>query len=115
MQYVICVKQGMRDEVAIVEVGIEVFGLAGVVFCDGNARSAETREYEDLADLGELDWSVLNTPDAYSREYKRKKSAEVLIPGVVPTRYISRVCVTEECNLVERLNLPVDVDESVFP
>jgi hypothetical protein len=115
MQYVVCVRQGKIDQVAMVEVNVNAFGLPGVIFTDGNARSSETHRYDDLKDLTALDWQVLDTPDAWSREYKRKKSAEVLVPDVVPPSYIERVCVSHACKLPRGLSLPCVRDESVFP
>jgi hypothetical protein len=115
MQYVICVHHGKRDEVAMIEVDPIVFALDGVIFTDGNARSNESKDYSDISDLELLDWDILNTPDAWSREYKRKKSAEVLVPHVVPVNYIRRVCVTSTCKAPPGLAKAVAFDNSLFP
>lgn len=115
MEYVICVRQGKRNEVAMIEIATDVFALPGVVFCDGNARAGETIFYDELEDLANLDWDILDTPDAYTREYKRKKSAEVLVPDVVPSAYVVRVCVTGACVIPRGLGLTCVRDESVFP
>jgi len=80
----------------------QVFRQPGVIFSDGNAaRSSETSFYADLADLDKLDWATINCPGDYegssgkyyNREWKRKKSSEVLVPEKVPPQYICRIVV----------------------
>jgi hypothetical protein len=115
MQYVVCVQKGMRDEVALIEVDVSVFALPGVIFTDGNARSHDTRFYEELDDLEKLDWNILDIPNAWSKEYKRKKSAEVLVPDAVPPGYLKRYYVTRQCRFPQGLLLPCVRDEAMFP
>ncbi|OGO50975.1 MAG: hypothetical protein A2148_03055 [Chloroflexi bacterium RBG_16_68_14] len=115
MQYVVCIKQGRRDEVAVLEIDVEVFAVPGVIFTDGNARASETRVFGDLNALAELDWEALNTPDAWSREYKLRKSAEILVPDTVPPGLITRVCFTHAGVIPSGLKLACERDESVFP
>ncbi len=50
-------------ELAIIELSArKVFGLAGVVFSDGNAASSRTQFFRDTAQLGRLNWDIIRNP-----------------------------------------------------
>jgi len=73
---------------------VKIFELDGIVFTDGNAASKDTRFYYDISSLDELDWYIIRyVSDTYSKDYKRKKAAEVLVPNRVPTNFFNRVIV----------------------
>lgn len=98
MQYVLTqganrvIEQG--DLVFIEVDAVRAFSTPGTVFTDGNVASGETYIYTDLECLSELDWHVVReVPNCYSREYKRKKAAEVLVPDHIPSDYFLRVVV----------------------
>src|SRR5262245_18660625 len=64
-----------RRSIAHLEIDPCVLQLDGSVFTDGNAAANGTRLYARLEDLARLDWRIINTPNCYSKEYKRKKAA----------------------------------------
>jgi hypothetical protein len=74
--------------IAHLEIDPSVIRRAGVIFTDGNAAASTTAFYCDLSDLDKLDWNVIATPNCYSKEYKRKKAAEVLVPSPLGTASI---------------------------
>jgi len=82
-----------QEELVFVEVKIDVFKIEGVVFSDGNAASSETKFYTEFEDFSKLDWKIIHNPKCYSRNYKRKKTAEVLIPDNVPIQYFRGIIV----------------------
>ena len=87
-----------QPEIIYLHVGPQVLTLSQVVFTDGNARSNVTRFYNRLDDLRYLDWEILRAhywgsdDPAKHKENKRQRSAEVLIPGFIPSSYIQ--CIT---------------------
>ena len=98
MQYVLT--QGAnsvidQEELVFIEVdAVKAFSTPGAVFTDGNVASGETYIHTDLEGLSELDWHVIReVPNCYSREYKRKKAAEVLVPDHVPSDHFLRAVV----------------------
>lgn len=83
--------QQSQFAIAHLEIDPAVVATAGTVFSDGNAASNETRFFADARDLAELDWHVIRTDNCFSRNYKRKKAAEVLAASPVEARYIRRI------------------------
>jgi hypothetical protein len=83
--------QDNKAVIAHLEIDPALLAVEGTYFSDGNAASNGTRFFYALEDLDELDWSVIRTPDCWSREYKRKKAAEVLAPSPVEPAWITRV------------------------
>lgn len=82
---------------AFIEVDpIKVFQTPGVVFTDGNSACRETRFFKDMNDLEQIDWDIIKKKRCFSREYKRKKSAEVLIPDRIPVDYFLGIVVFYE-------------------
>jgi hypothetical protein len=96
MQYVVTIKEKRlkeQDLVFIIFDSEEVLSLPGVLTTDGNAASEETRFWIGKGALSSIDWEIINTPNCYSKIYKRKKCAEVLIPHELPAVLIKRICV----------------------
>lgn len=94
MQYVVTIsrKSLAQDDLVFFECdSAAVLQLDGVLSTDGNAASGDTSFYHGDGALPHLDWQVLNCPNCYSREYKRKKAAEVLVPDMVTIDVIDRV------------------------
>jgi hypothetical protein len=66
-------------------------------FTDGHAKNAISRFYNDLASLGQVDWSIVgerhwrNTDDDYDRI--RRKQAEFLVKHHVPLQCIGGIIV----------------------
>jgi hypothetical protein len=69
----------------------QILATPGIITTDGNAASSDTTLYEGDGALGFLDWKIINTPKALSREYKRKKCAEVLVPAWIHPQQIEYV------------------------
>jgi hypothetical protein len=96
----IALVQGRQSSVVtLLRVDLRVLDIPGVRIADGNAaalRSGRTRIYDDIRiGLSYLNWDVLDekwTPDLQHsekyREWKRAKSAEVLVPSRVAPEYI---------------------------
>jgi hypothetical protein len=87
-----------QSEIIYLHIDPQVLTLSQVVFTDGNARSNATRFYNRLDDLRHLDWEILwahywgSDDPAKHQENKRRRSAEVLIPGCIPSPYVQ--CIT---------------------
>ncbi len=109
MQYVVTVKNGILRENDLVFFSLDaaqVLTLPGVMTTDGNAANDETAFYEGRGALDRLDWRILQTPNCYSRHYKRRKCAEVLVPDHVPADNLSYIAVrTEEVAFTLRSTL----------
>lgn len=84
-----------------------VLEIPGVLTTDGNAASDETRFFKGDGAIPHLDWQILRNPCCYSRDYKRRKSAEVLVPDVVPPNIIAHIGVYNE-DAVDRFWRGVD-------
>ncbi|MBT7068224.1 MAG: DUF4433 domain-containing protein [Verrucomicrobia bacterium] len=73
---------------------VEQAGLS-FAFTDGHATMAFTEFFEDLGQLGRVDWGVINarywndTPDAPDR--KRRRQAEFLVHEQLPWRLVSEI------------------------
>ncbi len=79
-------------EIALLHIDLSVADKPGVMFTDGNLADQETTLYRSPADLSKLNWGIILSPyGAYSSEWKRVRSAEVLIPGKVETAYIRAI------------------------
>jgi hypothetical protein len=78
MQYVQTIPQ---DElVFFVFDADEILQLPGVLTTDGNAACNETQFFEGRGAEPYLDWRILNTPNCYSREYKRRSAQKSWFP-----------------------------------
>lgn len=111
MQYVVTIKErrlDQRDLVFFVFEAKRVLAIPGVVTTDGNAASSETRFFNGKGAIEHLDWGILNTRNCYSREYKRRKCAEVLVPKKIPTSLIGAIVVYDE-EAAERLFWTVEI------
>jgi len=81
-------------DLIVVRVSADVLDIANTVVSDGNAASAPTRFYPSPEGLHNLDstpifaWSW-NDEDYWRKvEKKRVRNAEVLVPNLVPSKYI---------------------------
>jgi len=83
-----------NEELVVLELdALRVFRSKGIYFTEGNAASSATKFFTSPTDLARLDWVIIRTPNCYSAEYKRKKSAEVLVPNEVSADYIVGIVV----------------------
>ena len=93
MQYVITTSATTKGRHAIVSNEdlvfilidpIRVMQLPGTLIADGNAAASSTQFFSAPDGLSKLDWDAINSPNeypqCYDREWKRCKSAEVLVP-----------------------------------
>jgi hypothetical protein len=116
MQYDVCIRDGLRDDVALLQVAVDVFAIAGVLFTDRHAFSGQAACYSDLSDLKRLDWEILNKPYVkWPPSARSRKGAEVLVPDAVAPCYIERIAVSSRCELPRGLQLAYERDDSRFP
>ncbi|MBI5047808.1 MAG: DUF4433 domain-containing protein [Deltaproteobacteria bacterium] len=100
---------------------IKIFKIHGVVFTDGNVAASRTCFCTDIADLDELDWNTINSPNqwpyCYDSEWKRKKASEVLVPDAIPATFFTRIVVfsneaiqklSEMTNKLSKYNCSID-------
>ncbi|MBI3940396.1 MAG: DUF4433 domain-containing protein [Acidobacteria bacterium] len=87
-----------RDQSAVVhlELDLKVLSVAGTVFSDGNAAARNTQFYRDPEDIERLYWDVIPLQNCFSKGYKCKKAAEVLVRSPVSPRYILKVHVRDK-------------------
>ena len=91
MQYVVKLPQDQL--VFFVLEAAQILKLSGVITTDGNAASNDTKFFRGDGALPHLDWEIIQTPNCWSREYKRKKCAEVLVPDKIEPTLIRQICV----------------------
>jgi hypothetical protein len=129
MQYVIVTPSPQKarqpvvtqDDLVFLEVSATgALRTQGVLFANGNAASVHTTFHTDPAALIDFDWNSIFLPNAYphcyDREWKRKKSAEILLPDRVAPELISRVVVHSDSakqRLVDSIKL--DLTKSDWP
>jgi hypothetical protein len=117
-------RQAQVAELCVLRVSVEVTGLDGVVFADRNASSDWVRF------LHPSQWRVLDYDSIYSMDWrhpdkfeyfarKSKKCAEVLVPNLVETRYLTGAYVVDQkaaARLAETygFTLPVTVNSELF-
>lgn len=70
--------------------------LSPIVTTDGNAANDDTKFYEGWGAIPYLDASILNCRKCLSKEYKRKKSAEVLVGETIQPELIDYFAVKSE-------------------
>ncbi|MDQ2806122.1 MAG: DUF4433 domain-containing protein [Chloroflexota bacterium] len=68
------------------------------VFTDGHATHPDTQMFSDLAQLNQIDWSVLESGFYWAgdAELKRRRQAEFLVHSFVPWPAISKIGVYNE-------------------
>lgn len=76
-------------EIILLEINILILSNYRVKFSDGNIASSDTTIFSDLRDMEKLDWEIIFSQNpAFGKEWKRKRSAEVLVPERIPPHYI---------------------------
>jgi hypothetical protein len=103
-----------QKELVFIELdATRVFQIPGVLFADGNAAAEDTRFYHDLSCLKRLDWHVIHhVRRCQTREYRRRKMAEVLVPEKVPSTCFNRLVVfSGESQLTIKRLVESHVDE----
>ena len=106
MQYVITTSAPTKGRYAIVRNEDLVFLLIdptkvmqepGMLIANGNAAANATKFFSTPFGLSEIDWDTIASPNEYPQcydwEWKRCKSAEVLVPSCVPIEYFGGIAV----------------------
>ena len=122
-------KEGNR--IAHLEVDSELLLEDGVLFSDGNCACNDKRIHDNLQQLEQLDWEAIRSvePPAdatwgdRNREWVRKKSAEVLVPTCVPTKWLRGIHVEKDADrrrcsdAASRVGaaIPVSVSPGLYP
>jgi len=84
-------------EIVLLEINILILSHYKIKFSDGNIASSDTTIFTDLQDLEKLDWGIILSPyPAYWGEWKRKRSAEVLVPKRIDPKYITGIHCPED-------------------
>lgn len=110
-----------QDEIAYIvcRVNTLIQNCAEWCFTDGHAKNAITEFYNDMNDLGKVDWDMLgqrqwsNTEEDFDR--MRRKQAEFLVKHHVPVNCISSIVVLNEARktfveeIITRLDLAIPV------
>ncbi len=79
-------------QVILLEISTQVADAPGVVFSDGNIAASDHCLYTDANDLARLAWGIVKSRQpAFSKEWKRKRSAEVLVPQGCSATLFTRV------------------------
>ena len=121
-------RREQQEAIVYLHLHYQILSLPGVVFTDGNARSKSTQFFDRVEDLQGLDWEVLRAnywgdeDPIQHKENKRRRSAEVLVPGRIPPRFIQRVTTyskwarlqAERAVVKAGMNIPVQIDPSYF-
>lgn len=92
-QYILTQKNRSIEQANLIFIEVDavaVFQIPVALFTDGNAAKA-TIVYDDISDLDKIDWKIIRTTDCWSRKYRDKKAAEVLVPEQVPSKYFKRI------------------------
>lgn len=77
------------EEIVLLEINRGIMLARGVKFSDGNIASGETQIFDNLDDLEQLNWKVIYRPSGpLYRDWKRIRSAEVLVPNQVDSSKI---------------------------
>ncbi|MFC1937065.1 DarT ssDNA thymidine ADP-ribosyltransferase family protein [Chloroflexota bacterium] len=86
----------------------QVLQIHGIRYTAGNAAARATIFHRAPVDLSVLDWKVIRTNNCFSKKYKRRKAAEVLVPNCIPVKYFSRIVVHDD-HAAERLKRETDI------
>lgn len=91
MLYVVSEKYGCENLV-VLEIDPSVLFLDGTIFSDGNIASSDTKIFKNVCDLDKLNWNLIySDKPAFSRDWKRIRSAEVLVNRFVLPCYINKI------------------------
>ena len=119
-------RKGECDNLCVLRVSIEVLKFVGVVLSDSNASSPYARFLSpshwavlDFDAIFAMDWNRQHESDPYAKlKHKAQKCAEILVPHVVQSKYITGAYVASEV-IGQKLqslgfNLPVTIDSTMF-
>ena len=104
----------MQDQIAILCLDSNLLFRKGVLFTDGNAANSETRFFDNIEFIDELDWDCIRA--SYWHEFedgRRKRAAKVLVPNSIPFSDIQRIVLRTkevEQSLHSKLRIKTEVD-----
>jgi len=122
MLYVVVCDYG--DDIILLELSNKILLLDGVKISDGNVACAETKVYDNITNttLKMLNWSIIYSRKiAYSPEWKRVRSAEILVPKNVESKIIRLIHVRSKrvmndvnkiLKRTESVNVVIDLTEN---
>ncbi|HTY83893.1 MAG TPA: DUF4433 domain-containing protein [Silvibacterium sp.] len=118
-------RSNMHDQICVLRVSTEVLDLPNVVITDGNAGSKYVRFLPAPAGLAMVDrertfarWWAHPGDEIEKWRHSVQKCAEVLVPDLVPVRYI--IGAYASCELGQQQlrmlapNLPIEIDADLF-
>ncbi|MDA7969688.1 MAG: DUF4433 domain-containing protein [Gammaproteobacteria bacterium] len=86
----VCANQ--YSEIVLLQISPDVANIEKVCFADGNAAASATYIGNDPEKLAKFKWRIIFSPRGYSwGDWKRIKSAELLVPNVCPPAHIQGV------------------------
>ena len=93
-------RKEMQDDIAILCLSAALLLGGIVVFTDGNAANSSTAFFNDLRSIDKLDWKCIRSKSSTPwieaqdfEEWKRKRSAEVLVPHHISFSEVQRIIV----------------------
>lgn len=90
----------IQEDIVILALDRRLILRGGTLFTDGNAASNDTSFFDDIDDLGVLDWEAIN---AYSwndyEDGKRTRMAEVLVHKIVKSGLIKEIYCYDQATL----------------
>lgn len=107
------------ENVCLLEIDKEVKVVEGVQFSNGNIASQNTEIYDSLEEFTNEEWEIIFSRNpSYGKEWKRIRSAEILVPDKVPVKYITSISVDEDSTnlynqaflsvMIAKLDIPVN-------
>lgn len=113
-------RKDIQDQIVMLGIDSKVLLDKNTIFSDGNAASKETRFYQEVSNLSQISWDIVNANSwADIQDGKRIKCAEVLVYPLVEANKIRNVycCLTEQrlnCQeIVKNLNRKITIGLSV--
>lgn len=95
----LALKQARNEEIIQLRFPLDILGIPGACFSDGNARDTRTKlyEFQSVGDLSVLDAKAINAASwGKDEEKKRRKQSEILIPDSLSLDYlIDIICFSE--------------------
>jgi len=114
------------NNLCVLRVSIEVLDVPNVVLADCNASSPYVRFLApsqwallDYEAIYAMDWNRQHANDPYAyRVHKARKCAEILVPHVVETKYVTGAYVVDRATSLKLsslgFDLPVTIDSEMF-
>jgi len=102
------------ENVCILEINNGVMDTEGVKISNGNVACQNTEIYDSLEELTDEEWSIINSrSSAYSKEWKRIRAAEILVPYKVPVESITSISVDKDEDPTNPYNQVLSIVEEV--